>query len=78
MAAKARDRALTEHTYAHRIRQVMHEVLAPELVAAALDRPASQTLEAVLTERENRDPQMSVDEICMRALLEVERTWANC
>ncbi len=72
-AARARKRALADHTYVHRLRAVLDEALPPELAAAASDGDAigRETLEQALV-RLSGAPVLSPEEAMTRAVYEIQ------
>ena len=78
IAARARDRALSEHTYEHRMRRVMRDTLAPELLAAAGSAKAhSESLADVLDQREKASATLDPEEALVRVVREIEMAWAS-
>lgn len=69
IATRARSRALTDHTYVHRMRRVLRDTLSPELAAAAASPAARPTrLPEAIKRREVVSPTLEPEEALMRAV----------
>jgi spore maturation protein CgeB len=75
MAARARTRALAEHTYAHRMRQVLADTLSPELAGAAFAGAPVETLDDAIVRLEKESPRLAYDEAVLRIVREVNSAW---
>ncbi len=75
VVSRARTRALAEHTYAHRVRRMMHDTLSPELIAAASARlPAPESLGDAVIRMEGSHAPLKRDEALTRAVHEIAQT----
>ena len=75
MAARARRRALGEHTFAHRIARVMRDTLAPELVAAATVGVTNESLDEAIGRLERAGTTLTDAEMELRVVREVNQAW---
>lgn len=75
MAARARQRALGEHTYAHRMRQVLRDTLSPELAAAAFAGTPAESLDEAIVRLERESPRLATPEAVLRIVREVNVAW---
>ena len=71
MAARARRRALADHTYGHRVRQVLRDTLAPAMVARAERAEATPTLEGELARMEQESDTLTADEALLRIVYDI-------
>jgi spore maturation protein CgeB len=71
ITARARARALGEHTFEHRLREVLRRTLPAPLVAAALLGVKRQTLDDAIR-RAEREPVMSAEEAALRVLRQLQ------
>jgi spore maturation protein CgeB len=71
MAARARTRALAEHTFEHRAATILRETLEPSLLEAARLGPARESLDEAIR-RAEQAPAMSDSEAVLRALKQLE------
>lgn len=71
MAARARARAIAEHTFAHRVEQIMRETLPPAMRAGARLGRKRETLDEAIGALAVQ-PAMTADEALLRALREVQ------
>ena len=69
---RARDRALAEHTFAHRARALLGATLPPEMLAVALMGDSAESLEDAVARLE-RDNAMGSEEALLRILQHLER-----
>ncbi len=76
ISARARARALNDHSYEKRIRQVLDDTLAPDLAAAAERLPDAEPLTEALKRYQRESPAMPRAETLARVVKEVEATWA--
>jgi spore maturation protein CgeB len=76
IAARARTRALAEHTYCHRMQQVFRDALSPELAAAAFAGLESESLDDAIARAVDGDT-MGREETLLLALREVRGTWID-
>ena len=75
VAGRARERALKEHTYVHRIRRVLRDTLAPELLASVESPPSRpEPLTDVLIRRKQTSPTLDPEEALMRVVRVIETT----
>ncbi|MEW6322987.1 MAG: glycosyltransferase [Acidobacteriota bacterium] len=75
IAARARARAIADHTYERRARQILRDALPAHLAVAALDGIEFETLPMALERLETTRAMMDEDEALMRIVLEVEKNW---
>lgn len=75
MAGRARRRALAEHTYEHRMRQVLRDTLSPELAGAAFAGAAIETLDEAILRLEQESPRLEAPEAVLRIVREVNVAW---
>ena len=76
MAARARRRALADHTYGHRVRQVLRDTLAPAMAARAARAERTPTLEDELARMEQESDTLTDDEALLRIVYDIDLAWA--
>jgi spore maturation protein CgeB len=74
MAARARRRALADHTYLRRVRQILRETLAPALAARAERGEKTRTLEDELAGMERAGDTLTADEALLRIVHDIDLT----
>lgn len=75
VVGRAQERAITDHTYVHRMRRVLNDTLSPELAAAAASPvPKLARLPEVLKQRETTFPTLDAEEALMRAVQAIQVT----
>ncbi|HYE84932.1 MAG TPA: glycosyltransferase [Vicinamibacterales bacterium] len=75
IAQRSQQRALGEHTYGHRIRQVLNDTLPPELAAAAAVGVTTESLDEALLRLERDSRSLTDDEATLRIVREVHVAW---
>ena len=72
MTVRARRRALADHTYRHRVRQVLRDTLAPAMVARAERAEPTPTLEDELARMEQESDTLTADEALLRIVCDID------